>query len=262
MFDRPALIYRCEDSLDGLLCCVFESYVRREEPMDIQFQGDWAGSLYPVREIETDPQKAARVARSLFKISERVFDLVRDGMYSAMPHRGMVVYQFIRLAYRVGDKAILLLTDGTVDTLHHWVQLLRHEAHQFCGFVRFTDTGEALVAKIEPKGQVLPLIAGHFAGRYPGEQFLIFDSTHQMALIHRPGRTAILPVEALEIPPATAEEAQYRQLWRAYHKAISIRERENPRAQRGHLPLRYRGQMTEFQPEEPAFSPPSPKALP
>ena len=95
MFNRPALVYRCDGTLDGLLCCVFESYVRKEEPMDILEE---EGTLFPCREIETDPQKAARVARSLLKISQRVFDLVQEGMLSAMPGRGMVVYRFIRLA--------------------------------------------------------------------------------------------------------------------------------------------------------------------
>ena len=42
-------------------------------------------------------------------------------------------------------------------------------------------------SEIEPSGQILPLIGDHFANRYPGERFLIFDRHHQMSLLHQPG---------------------------------------------------------------------------
>lgn len=203
----------------------------------------------PARLIETQLAQAGRVARGLLKISERVLGLVQDGMGTDLPDRAMVCYRFIRMAFSMGDRAADCLTDDTVSRLTKAVLGLRHEAHLYTGFVRFSDYRGALVAEIEPKGQVLPLLAAHFAARYPGENFLIFDRTHQAALIHQPGRTALMPVERLELPPTTPEEEQYRRLWRAYHRAVSIEGRENPRCQLTHLAKRYRPMMTEFQEE-------------
>lgn len=47
MSHRPAVIYRYDGSLDGLLCCVFQSYTRRETPADIREEALFEGSLYP-----------------------------------------------------------------------------------------------------------------------------------------------------------------------------------------------------------------------
>ena len=49
--------------------------------------------------------------------------------------------------------------------------------------MRFSDQGGVLVAQIEPKNWVLPLLAGHFTTRFNAERFLIFDRTHGEAYI-------------------------------------------------------------------------------
>ena len=50
------------------------------------------------------------------------------------------------------------------------------------------------------------MIAQHFCERFPEEQFLIFDETHHMALVYRPYDFAILPLEELIVPKASADE--------------------------------------------------------
>ena len=47
--------YRYDGSFDGFLCCVFESYVRREVPVQILPEEEAQVSLYPEKWIETDP---------------------------------------------------------------------------------------------------------------------------------------------------------------------------------------------------------------
>ena len=41
-------------------------------------------------------------------------------------------------------------------------------------------------------------------------------------------------------------EREYERLWSGFFESISIKERENPKCQQNHLPLRYRSDMTEF----------------
>ncbi len=43
-----------------------------------------------------------------------------------------------------------------------------------------------------------------------------------------------------------SERELYEKLWQGFCKTISIKERENIKSQRGHLPLRYRPYMVEF----------------
>ena len=44
------------------------------------------------------------------------------------------------------------------------------------------------MALFEPKNRVLPLLAGHFAARYSGEQIVLYDRTHHEAFLSQPWR--------------------------------------------------------------------------
>ncbi len=49
MFDRPDVIYRYDGSFEGMLCCVFESFARREIPAWIPRRRERQMTLYPER---------------------------------------------------------------------------------------------------------------------------------------------------------------------------------------------------------------------
>ena len=82
-----------------------------------------------------------------------------------------------------------------------------------------------------------------------------------MALTHRPGQSRIIPLEEAELPGPGQEERQIRALWRRFYQTLSIQGRENPQVRQGHMPLRYWGDMTEFQQESPLGDPILPKGL-
>ena len=42
------------------------------------------------------------------------------------------------------------------------------------------------------------------------------------------------------------KELEYANMWKSFCKTIAIEGRKNPKCQLQHLPLRYRGEMTEF----------------
>ena len=137
------------------------------------------------------------------------------------------------------------------------VRHLEEEAHLLTGFVRFSELEGVLAGEISPKNRVLPLLRPHFCGRYPQEQFLLYDKTHREALIHAPGRWSILPMEEFQMGRAGTEELQYRRMWRKFYDTIAIEGRENPRCRMTHMPKRYWDNMTEFQREEPGDRPQS-----
>lgn len=257
MPDGAAVIYRYDGSFDGLLCCVFESYTRRETPADILPMWEAQATLFAEREIITDAASARRVFTSLAKrISYEAQSYVQLGFLTCLPEKAMVLFRFIRLGYRVGTRVTQMLADDTVHVLLKAVQALQHEAHLLSGFLRFSDYGGALAATIEPKNFVLPLMEEHFCGRYPEEHFLIYDAVHGIALTYRPYRCSIIPVESLEFPEADETELKYRRLWRQYYKSIAIESRFNPKCRMTHMPKRFWAHMTEFQEEgPPRFAP-------
>lgn len=239
--------YRYDGSFGGFLCCVFESYTRREVPAQIFPEEEPQVSLYPEKWIETNSGHAERVYTSLSRrISPEARGLVETGFLSCLPEREMLLYRFIRMGYQYGAQITNWLADDTVNTLRKAAFSAGHEVHLLTGFLRFSEQNGTLAAIITPKNRVLPLILEHFSSRFHGETFLIYDKTHHMALIHRPGQDAIVPLESFSLERPDETEQQFRALWKQFYHTIGIEGRFNPKCRMTHMPKRYWENMTEF----------------
>ena len=248
--------YSYDGSFAGFLCCVFDSYVHREAPAEFRTPEDPCCSLYPLRTVETEEGHARRVYRSLpDKMGPMGQRMVTRGFLTCLPQRELWLWRFIQMGYDRGPALLRDLTDPTVDKLRKAVHHLEQEAHLYTGFARFSDLEGVLVGEIEPKNRVLPLLRGHFCGRFPQERFVLHDRTHHEALFHQPRKSVILPVENVHLGPAGQEELAYRRLWQSFYDTIAIEGRYNPKCRMTHMPKRYWAMMTEFQQEEPAPSP-------
>ncbi len=237
-----------DGTFGGFLTCVFESYVHREEPVEFRTPEDPACSLYPLRTIPTHEEHAMRVYRSLDKkLGPTGRDLFVRGFLTCLKEKELWLWRFVRMGYDRGPGFVRDLTDPTVDTVRRAVQHLNSEAHQYKGFVRFSELSGILVGEIEPKNRVLPLLRPHFRGRYPGENLVLHDRTHREALFSRAEGWAILPVEDFQAGDPDQEELAYRKLWRGFYDAIAIEGRYNPKCRMTHMPKRYWAMMTEFQ---------------
>ncbi len=247
MPDGSDVIYYYDGSFDGLLCCVFESYDKKEIPLDILLPDAPQTMLLPTKEIETVPEKAARVLASIpKKMGDAALDFVRRAFLTCLDHKERYILLFLRLGYTHGPKIMNMLADDVVNTLFKAVKHLDNESHLLKGFIRFSIFNNALVSEIEPKNYVLPLLVVHFRERYPEERFLIYDKTHGMALIYRPYESAIIPIEDLQLPEPDEEEQSFRNLWQLFYNTIEVEGRHNPKCRMGHMPKRYWKYMTEF----------------
>ena len=57
-------VYRYDGTFQGFLCCIFESYSRKEIPAAVCAPDRGQISFYDSCEIVTDPARAQRVARA------------------------------------------------------------------------------------------------------------------------------------------------------------------------------------------------------
>jgi probable DNA metabolism protein len=97
---------------------------------------------------------------------------------------------------------------------------------------------------------VLTLVTPHFADRLPNEKFMIYDDNRKVAAFHIPGNSWVI-AQVPELNQKILEEIpeyedEYRALWKTFFDHIAIKERINPKLQRNNLPLRFRGDITEF----------------
>ncbi len=247
MPERTDVTYLYDGSLEGLLCCIFESYEKKEQPADIQTVDAVQMNLYEKKTIQTELDKAKRVRAGIIKrASADAYDLVEYGFLTCHPQKERLILRFVQLAMQLGRKAQSMLAEETVGELHSAVRALLRESDKHKGFVRFSIHDGVMVAVIEPKNNVLPLLAPHFCDRYSNEAFIIFDKVHGEALLYRSGQSVIAPLCELDLPSADEREATFRSLWKMFYDTIAIDERYNPKCRMAFMPKRYWKHLTEM----------------
>lgn len=243
------VIYQYDGSLDGFLCCVYESYVYKEAPAAFCCDEDPL-SLYEVRTVVTQLAYSQRVSRGIAARSGKALAVVRRSFLTCLPDKEARLYAFIRKLLAEGPGFMRDLSDPACYPLYRAIRHMNGELEKLRGFVRFSDYSGILGAEIEPKNRVLPLLRGHFCQRYANEQFFIYDRTHRELLLYANGRSRITQIENFQPVLPGEDELYFRSLWKQFFQSVAIRERENPRCQNTFMPKRYRGTMTEFLPLE------------
>lgn len=247
MINRTNILYKYDGSFEGLMCCVFESYDKKEIPMDIISPAINQITLFSIKEIETNSQKYFRVLNSIpKKISLSALDFIKYVFLTCLPQKELCILLFLRKGYKSGSSIMTMLGDETVSKLFKAVKHLNNESHLIKGFLRFSVFTYGLAAQIGPQNYILPLIKNHFCDRYPEENFLIYDKTHGMALIYHPHKAVIIDAEDLQFPEIDEEEQHFRKLWQVFYNTIEIEGRHNPKCRNRHMPKRYWEYMTEF----------------
>ena len=131
-----------------------------------------------------------------------------------------------------------------------------NESHFFIEILRFEELENGtLFGRINPKSEVLPYLADHFADRFAGEQWVIADTVHRTVLLHKANyKTVYLSMDEVDMDELTLtyseDEKQLQKLWKLFVDTIAIKERVNPKLQRQMLPLRFRKYMKEFSESE------------
>jgi len=239
--------YLYDGSFEGLLCCVYESYYRKEIPSLIFDYEEVQETLFPVKEIATDQVAAAKVEHSIgLQISNEALNLVRLCFFSKMENREMTILMFLRMGYKIGSPVTNMLAHDVVRAITKSAQNVQRESHYYMEFLRFSEYNDVLVAIIEPKNFVLPMIYGHYCDRFPSEQFMIYDKSNKCAFIYYNGRKRMIELSHLELPEIGVKEEKIRALWKQFYNTIAIEGRINPKLRMGNMPKRYWTHMTEF----------------
>ncbi|MCS7232848.1 MAG: TIGR03915 family putative DNA repair protein [Synergistetes bacterium] len=136
------------------------------------------------------------------------------------------------------------ITSDEAIKLYQAERAFNRERHRWLGLLRFVEIDERLLfAKFEPKFNVLPRIWNHFKGRFPNENFMIYDSLRKLLFKHMWGKGELLWIDNLDIKPSLTDPFIY--LWKRYFEEIAIPERINTERQKSKLPLRARRFLPE-----------------
>lgn len=252
-------IYLCDDSIDGVFTAIYMAWSSRLGHANIKIEEKCEGSKFANIElfaeyevVETDYELSNKVARSIRqKISEEAYEMTCRVALSDYIGKSDLIYRFLILGFAVGKTITEHLSNEVVNKMFRINKNVSNEAHHLLGFIRFSERENGLLtAIINPKNNVLSLVTPHFVDRLSGERFLIYDEKRKLAALYVPGKpwimTQVPEIDRERLEDATAREDDYVELWKTFFQHIAIKERINPKLQQNNLPLRFRGNMTEF----------------
>ncbi len=260
-------IYICTDTITGLCSALHDAWLEnRNGDAGIGLRGRIQQQLFcQYKTVEETDEKAQRLQRMVKRyLGYNAYWDIYYALLSEDQEKGTEVFRVMQEARNIPDSRKIMDHLGNPDVAKVFAmsRSVSNEAHMYEEFIRFRELKNGILfSEITPKSQVLTCIGDHFADRFPLENWAIYDKTHEVFLIHQKKEGWVLVRGETLDPDAVSEvsdgEKDYAALWKDFFDAVSIRERENPKCQRNHLPFRFRGDMTEFSgdgPPEPFVS--------
>lgn len=247
----------CEDSLEGIFSGIYEGWAGRygHESVELQLQESYEMELFAqYKKVLTDPERAEKVARTIrTKMGPEVWEAIGQAALSWEPDRGTAIYRLIvrALSMEKPGRVLEVLTDPGVLRVTVLEKNVQNESHHLKGFVRFEELENGvLLSVIRPKNRVLPVIAPHFADRFPMENWAIYDRNRQEFAIHPKEKNWVLVrgqiLEEEVRKKLSEEEQEFCTLWKGFCRSVMIEGRKNETLQTGLLPKRFQKYMTEF----------------
>ena len=260
------LAYTFDNTLDGLLTAVFDSFFLHQQPEVLLAEGEQLPLFADQpHQVLTDSEKAARVWKGLEKhLSANGLKMITVSWLSEERALNQPLFNFICKVFRpqasqCSDSLENNASDPDVLAVRNTCRRVLHEQLRMKQFIRFQKAKDGTyLGVVAPDHNVLPLITGHFQDRFNDQPWLIYDARRHYGYYYDGTADAIritfedeasVPFDLtdgkLDADVLSADDGLFQQLWRTYFKAICIRERINPRKQLSDMPRRYWKYMTE-----------------
>ena len=254
------LVYLFDNTLDGLLTAVFDSFFRKQKDVTLLAEGEqlplFADELY---RVSTDAEKAERGWKGLEKhLSKEGLHMITISWLSEERALNQPLFNMICKVFRQKRDISHNASDEDVLTVRNTCRRVLHEQLRMKQFIRFQKAKDGTyLGVVSPDHNVLPLITDHFSDRFNDQQWLIYDAKRHYGYYYD-GKTVMrvtfedeasvpfnLSSGKMDDDILSDNDQLFQDLWRTYFKAICIKERMNPKKQLSDMPRRYWKYMTE-----------------
>ncbi|GAA0682345.1 TIGR03915 family putative DNA repair protein [Clostridium cadaveris] len=238
-------------SFEGFLTAIYDSFYLRTMNVEIHSVITHCSNFLNMEVlVETDEIKAQKVYRSIeTKLNK---DILRQVYYLYLYDTNAsftLAFKYLKLAFKYGSSISLAKNNDIIILVDKYCRRVTLEAHRFTGFVRFKEVSPMVFySKITPDYNILPLLINHFANRFSDQNFIIHDHTRELAIFYNKEESIIAPLsqeKGDELSNSSINE-DYEELWKSFYKSTTIKERLNPRQQRGYMPKRYWVNLNEL----------------
>ena len=251
-------VYVCNDGITGIFSAIYDAWKTKleQDELGIVLKGCINQELFCeyVECVESE-QKTIAVENLIKKyLGYEAYWDIYHAVLSNDDEKGDAILGMMLEAKKIADSKKIMqhLSHPKVRKVFELSRKVANESHYYKEIVRFKELENGvLFAQIEPRCQILTCLGDHFSNRFPLENWMIYDRTHKMFLVHRESKPWFLIIDeelnedmAMRI---SEKERTYMRMWKGFFENIAIEERESYERQRQHLPLRYRKHVTEFQ---------------
>lgn len=251
-------VFHYDKTFEGLLTAVFDAYFRREFPQLLLSPGEpeplfTEGS----HTVATQREKASRVWSSLERHLPRyACNMILYVWLSEEPESDALIFRYIRKTFDAKGDISTHFADPDVLAMKQLAMKVGREGEHVRQFVRFQKGGDGTYfAPVAPKYNALPLAVNHFTDRFADQSWLIYDTKRRYGYYYDQQKAVEVTLEEdahllggrLDEALMADDEKLFQEMWRTYFKALTIRERINPKLQRQHMPRRFWKYLTEKQ---------------
>lgn len=243
-------VFIYDGSFYGLLTIVFNSYIENQIPIKVFTEDTYEYNILDnVKYIETDNEKAIRIFNGIIKnVSFDTIYISYNAFLSGKKNKELDILKYIITSFKVGPEINNMLS---IDYVLETLKLKRNtlfEAHRLKGLVKFRFIPDNLYyAPIHPDNNVVEHLGKHFMKRLPTQNFIIHDKNRNIAFTYDTKSSSIMDIpNDFKIPEFCEEEKLYQNLWKAFFKTISIKERTNKRLQMQYMPKKYWQDLVEI----------------
>lgn len=250
-------VYVCEDNITGIFSAIYDAWKTRlgETEIGIALKGVLEQELFcDYIEVQENERKVVAVENLIKRhLGEYAYWNIYHTLLSHDSEKADVILGMMLESRKIQDSTRIMehLSHPKVRRVFEISRKVANEAHYYREIVRFKELQNGILfSEIEPRNQILSCLGEHFGNRFPLENWMIFDKTHQMAMVHESGKQWVLAhgeiLDEKMTKNCSVKEAMYVKLWKGFFDSIAIKDRQSYERQRQHLPLHYRKYVTEF----------------
>lgn len=252
------LIFRYDKTFEGLLTAMFDAYSRKTFPDKLLGEKDieplFAEEIYTVT---TQEERSERVWSALQKkLSKYACNMITHVWLSEQEGSDELIFRFIRKVFDTKQSIETNFADADVLEMNQLAKKVSREREHIMQFVRFQKAADDIFfAPVSTIYNALPLAVGHFVDRFADQQWIIYDTKRDYGYYYNQKNVVEIKLETdenfldgkLDEKLMAEDEKLFQELWKGYFKALTIKERINPKLQRQHMPKRFWKYLTEKQ---------------
>lgn len=251
-------IFFYDKTFEGLLSAVFDAFKLNIFPERLLQTGDITPMFTDTTHtIVAEKEHVKRVWQALQrKLQKNACNMLIHVWLSELEGSDELLFRYICKTFATTKKIEYNFGDADILEVEKIARKVSHEAQYIRQFVRFQKAADNIFfAPIKPIYNALPLAIDHFTDRFADQQWVIYDLRRKYGYFYDLHTTKEITFAnddhllsgKLDESLMAEDEKLFQDLWKGYFKAMTIKERINPRLHKKNMPVRFWQHLTEKQ---------------